>query len=542
MKRGNTMKKTLCCLMFMLTTSAFVANCGEQIILRKEFVGRSMLNTKITDGWMLQRFWGGELSRDQGTLKLKATLERGSVWGRIMCPLRNGNLSGAKIKLEYKVKGSGKIKFGAIRYREGQKAPATSDYLWSELMDLTPEYKVYTHNLDFANLQLRAVNFVFEIKGEGEAVIDSMVVKAIGDTQLVITPLDPIMVKDTEVLPDVKFQTNRPGKTFVYYNSVPEKIQPVIAGTAVADTQGVVTVPGKALLQDQVVQKVFLTLSGNAMFYQPVAGGCGHCEMVMDKNKTVGSVVITKIPAKEYDSSLAAARNLKFKSVKTILVLADSIWDLDRGTNAADRMNFFLQKAHGKNIRVINYAVHGDRIDRMTDRFTDNLAKVEHGKLRYKALKNEKPDLIMIMLGHNDTAANSRDNFAKPTITPSVQLARYNELLAALRAKYPQSKIVLLSPLSVNYENILKRCEAQRKAGARLIFRYGDADKVGAFRQTLQRIASDNKLPYLDMYTPTDKLTAKATYFRVDSVHLSPRGFGLLAEAVMQELAKCNDL
>ena len=58
----------------------------------------------------------------------------------------------------------------------------------------------------------------------------------------------------------------------------------------------------------------------------------------------------------------------------------------------------------------------------------------------------------------------------------------------------------------------------------------------------MQKIASDNKLPYLDMYTPTDKLTDKATYFRVDSVHLSPRGFGLLAEAVMQELAKCNDL
>ena len=511
---------------------------GEQIILRKEFVGRPMPKSRIADGWMLQRFWGGELSREQGTLKLASTLEQGRMWGRIMCPFRNGNLSEAKIRLQYKVKGSGKIRFGAIRYKTGQQTPTASDYLWSELMELGNDYKIYDFVIDFTDQELRAVNFIFELQGEGEAIIDSMTVKSVGDTQVSIQKPAPVMVKDTEALPDIKFQTNRPGKTFVFYHSVPEKIQPQVAGRAVADENGAVTVPGRFLLQDQAVQELFLVLQGNAMFQQPTGGGCRHCEIVMDKNTTVGAVVITKIPAKDYDLLLHAAENVKLHNAETILVLADSIWDLDRGTNAADRMNFFLQKVHGQNVKVVNYAVHGDRIDRMTDRFTGNIAKVEHGKMRYRELKNEKPDMIMIMLGHNDTAANSRDNFARGVISPEIQQARYRELIAALRTQWPQSRIILLSPLSVNYENILKRCEQQREAGAKVIFRYGDADKVGAFRETLQKIADEHTLPLLDMYKPTENLPDKASYFRADSVHLSPKGFGLLAQIVMQELGK----
>ncbi|MBO5722155.1 MAG: hypothetical protein J6S19_03465 [Lentisphaeria bacterium] len=218
--------------------------------------------------------------------------------------------------------------------------------------------------------------------------------------------------------------------------------------------------------------------------------------------------------------------------------MADSIWDFDRGTNAADRMNFFLQKAHGKDIKVVNYAVHGDSIDRITARFKGNFAKVAHGKNRYSMLKNEKPDLILIMLGHNDTGASSRDNFAKPAITPDVQKSQYDELLAALKKAYPQSKVILLSPLAVNYECILKRCEAQKQAGARVIVRFGDAYKVDAFCKTLQETASQHKLPVFDMYTPTLHLTDKASFFRPDGVHLSYRGFGLLARLVLTELGK----
>ena len=77
-----------------------------------------------------------------------------------------------------------------------------------------------------------------------------------------------------------------------------------------------------------------------------------------------------------------------------------------------------------------------------------------------------------------------------------------------------------------------------RKSGRKLIFRYGDPDKVAAFRKILAEVAAEHKLPLLDMYTPTEHLDNKPSYFRPDNVHLSPRGFGLLARLVLQEMGK----
>jgi len=288
------------------------------------------------------------------------------------------------------------------------------------------------------------------------------------------------------------------------------------------------------------VQKLYLVEDGNAMFHKPGESGCAACDMYLVKNPTVGSVMITKIPADEYDASLKAAKKAKLGNTKKILVLADSLWDYDRGANAADRMNFFLRKAKGDDIKVVNYAVHGDLIDRTTARFKGDFATAGagHGKIRYWNLKNENPDLIMIMLGHNDTTSLSRDNFATPRVTPEVQKAKYEELLAAIKETFPKSKVILLTPVSVNYEGILKWCEEKRKAGQDPKARFGDPDKVGPFRKTLAEIAAEHELPLFDMYTPTEHLESKSSYFRPDNVHLSPRGYGLVAKLVLQEMGK----
>ena len=518
-----------------------VAIGGEQVILKNDFGGNAMQKVKSVAGWSLMSNTPGELSRENGTLILKAAPANGKDWGRMLCTFRNGNLTGSETKLQYKVKGSGNIRFGAIRYRVGQKGPDKSDSFWSELMELGSDYKDYEFAVVFGDQPLSGVNFVFEIQGEGgEAVIDSMTVTALGDTECVIQPPAPVLFKDTDPMPDVKFQTNRPGKKFRYYTSLPLDSRVAHCGTAVADEKGVVTVPGKSLRQDQAVQKLYLVEDGNAMFHKPGETGCAACDMYMVKNPTVGSVMVTKIPSEEYDASLAAAKKAKLGNVKNILVLADSLWDYDRGANAADRMNFFLRKTKGDDIKVVNYAVHGDLIDRTTARFKSDFttAGAGHGKARYRNLKNETPDLIMIMLGHNDTTSLSRDNFATPRITPEVQKAKYEELLAAIKEKFPKSKVILLTPVAVNYEGIVKRCEEKLKAGQDPKARFGDPDKVGPFCKTLAEVAAEHKLPLFDMYTPTEHLDNKPSYFRPDNVHLSPRGYGLVARLVLQEMGK----
>ena len=528
-------------LLVALALLPVVAIGGEQVILEKDFGGNAMRKVKYVDGWSLVSYCPGELSREQGTLKLKAQPNNGKESAQMLCTFRTGNLTGSEIKLQYKAKGSGKIRIGAVRYREGQKAPDKSDSFKSELMELGSDYKDYEFTVAFGDQPLSGANFVFEIHGEGgEAVIDSMTVIAFGDTECVIQPPDPIMVKDTAPMPDVKFQTNRPGKKFRYYTSIVLDSRVAHGGTAVANAKGVVTVPGKSLRQDQAVQKLSLVVDGNAMFQQPGESGCELCDMYMEENPTVGSVMITKIPSDEYDASMRAAKKAKLGNAKKILVLADSLWDYDRGANAADRMNFFLRKAKGDDIKVVNYAVHGDLIDRTTARFKGDFATAGagHGKARYLNLKNENPDMVMIMLGHNDTTSNLSDNFASPRVTPKVQKAKYEELLAAIKETFPKSKVVLLTPVSVNYEGILKWCEEKRKAGATRIARFGDPDKVGAYCKVLAEFAKEHKLPLFDMHTPTEHLDNKASYFRPDNVHLSPRGYGLVARLVLQEMGK----
>ena len=134
-----------------------VAIGGEQVILEKDFSGNAMRKAKYVDGWSLLSNSPGELSREKGALVLKAMPANGKEWGRMLCVFRNGNLTGCEVKLQYKVKGSGKIRFGAIRYRVGQKGPDKSDSFWSELMELGSDYKDYEFAVAFGDQPLSGV-------------------------------------------------------------------------------------------------------------------------------------------------------------------------------------------------------------------------------------------------------------------------------------------------------------------------------------------------------------------------------------------------
>lgn len=73
---------------------------GEQVILEKDFSGNVQEKVKSVDGWSLMSNTPGELSREQGTLILKAMPANGKEWGRMLCVFRNGNLTGCEIKRE----------------------------------------------------------------------------------------------------------------------------------------------------------------------------------------------------------------------------------------------------------------------------------------------------------------------------------------------------------------------------------------------------------------------------------------------------------
>ena len=74
-----------------------VAIGGEQVIMKNDFGGNAMQKVKYVDGWSLLSYCPGELSREKGTLILKAMPSNGKEWGRMLCVFRNGNLTGCEI-------------------------------------------------------------------------------------------------------------------------------------------------------------------------------------------------------------------------------------------------------------------------------------------------------------------------------------------------------------------------------------------------------------------------------------------------------------
>ena len=74
-----------------------VAVGGEQVILKNYFGGNAMQKVKSVSGWSLMSNTPGELSREKGTLILKAASANGKEWGRMLCVFRNGNLTGCEI-------------------------------------------------------------------------------------------------------------------------------------------------------------------------------------------------------------------------------------------------------------------------------------------------------------------------------------------------------------------------------------------------------------------------------------------------------------
>ena len=268
-------------------------------------------------------------------------------------------------------------------------------------------------------------------------------------------------------------------------------------------------------------------------------GACRHCRFAMNEEKYVGVASVVRIPAAEWEENIAAAKAVNLEGKRKILVLADSIWDFDRGSNVADRLEFFLRQAHGDSIQIANYAVHGDNVHRMLCRFVGRFKEVAHGAKRYQTIRDENPEMILFMLGHNDVAASSRDNFEKPGVAFDVQRSSMDALVVALKKQWPAAKIVFLTPLSVETKTIRARVAARmQEKNHGVLFRYGDDDKVAEYRKILESVAQKYQIPVWDIYAPMENLENKPSYFYPDSVHLSSKGHALLARLLLKEMAK----
>lgn len=232
----------------------------------------------------------------------------------------------------------------------------------------------------------------------------------------------------------------------------------------------------------------------------------------------------------------AAAKNIKLKNKVDILYIGDSLTHYDYGFNHTDKVGYFLNMFNPGKAQVWNYACGGDEIERIMKRFNGN--KSGRWGFRYNDIWNRSYDWAFIFLGHNDTKANSKDNYKIAVVPPAKQKAEYEKLIKLLKSKGVK-RIILMSASSSNFELCKKNADSARVKLKRHVNRFGDPVHQEAFNQVLIDLAKKHNVEYMDIYTPMKAIKNKASLLNpIDGVHLSPSGHDFVAVKTLEYLSK----
>jgi lysophospholipase L1-like esterase len=225
-----------------------------------------------------------------------------------------------------------------------------------------------------------------------------------------------------------------------------------------------------------------------------------------------------------------------------VLYLGDSLTDFDRGSNHVDRLQAGLDKAWPGKVKIQNFAIRGDYIERMMDRM--NAKKKTYALDRYKGIWDLNYDWAFVSLGHNDTRTRKDTGFTVPHMSEKQLREGFSDLIALLKAKGVK-RIILVSAASCNFEGIKVKTQkrlAAIKAGKmkdKPFAQFGDPKHLEAYNSLMQEFAAkDPAVEYLDIYTEMKANADKPSLFRADGVHLSQKGHELVAAAELAYLLK----
>ena len=240
--------------------------------------------------------------------------------------------------------------------------------------------------------------------------------------------------------------------------------------------------------------------------------------------------------------SAAAAKQVN------MLYLGDSLADFDRGSNHVDRLQARFDAETPGKIKIRNFAIRGDYIERMMDRM--NGKKGTYALKRYEGIWDVSYDWAIVSLGHNDTRARSDTDFTVPLMTEAQIRSGFKDLIALLKSKGVK-RIILRSAASCNFEVTSKNAEKRlaaikagkikpKKGKSPVATRFGDPKHLEAFNAIMAELASvDPAVEYFDIYTGMKSRPDKASLFRsTDGVHLSQKGHEFLADVEYAYLSK----
>ena len=227
-----------------------------------------------------------------------------------------------------------------------------------------------------------------------------------------------------------------------------------------------------------------------------------------------------------------------------VLFLGDSLSDYDRGSNHLDRLQRKLDSVRPRYVNIYNYAIRGDFIERMVDRF--NRKPQTYAQDRYNGIFGRDYDWAIVHLGQNDTRTTDETNYTEQLVDVEKARTLYGELVALLKSKGIR-RIILMSPASLDYGRSQRLAEKQRaavKAGTLnplVTVHFGEPKRLEAFRDMVREVAMTERIEFLDIYTPMKALPDKADCLKeIDGVHLTAKGHEWLAEQEFMYLTKAG--
>ena len=217
-----------------------------------------------------------------------------------------------------------------------------------------------------------------------------------------------------------------------------------------------------------------------------------------------------------------------------VLYIGDSLSDFDRGSNHVDRLQTKLDSLSPRCVSIYNYAVRGDYIGRVLDRF--------HGvtnclfKTAYDGIWGRQYDWAFVFLGHNDTRTWGETNFTEPEMSDEMARSYMSKLIELLKSK-GIGRIILVSTSSPNFELSSRKAASLKaaieagKTKVKRVARYGEPRLLEAYNAILADLAKAPGVEYLDLYSLMKEVPEKEQLLSPsDGLHLTEKGHAYVAD------------
>ena len=424
---------------------------------------------------------------------------------------------GARYRGSVWLKGTGAAKVGITQQfrirRSGDQEFADT---WSEPVTLTDDWQQLTVEESLlADREVARVWLSVEVEGDGaEAYAD--------DGSLVIS-------RQVTVTPP--YAMVREGDSFEFQVALAEEGEPV--------TQGALTVVTR---NGEDTSQAELPLAGATTAYAFTAPATPEqrvfrLDFQNDELRVRQPVFLHVVDAETYAKFEQAAANTKLATPAHLLMIGDSLSDVDRAHNWTDVVAFWLWKTHDGQVTYRNAGVGGDFITRTWGRLEgeDNAYRL----YMYDDLYDPMPTQVLIFLGHNDSKLSPKPEYKSPDdyTDPVVSYENWDKYMRMAIEKFKAdtgAQVIVMSNTSSVYEvcaeRVIKNIAAGKSGGSL----FGKPEVMERFNAIARQFAAEEGARFVDVYTPTFEHPDKPSLFYPDGVHINQEGNWLVAQVVLE--------